>query len=398
MNTRERLFKFPVGRPDSESGAAQESGSHFNQGCAAAQPYRQFEAMNTRKYLPFLLLAALAMFANAADAPKPAPTVAVYDFTGEAEAASYGRKATSLVTADLAGNTNFSLVERAQLTEALSEQAFGISGMVSSDAAAKIGQMTGANVLVCGQVVKIGDNHLVVVADIVGTETGRLFADKVEGAADHLLDLTTELSRKIAQSISDQETNLLAAAQEPREARLARIIKSATGTNRPSVSVDIREPRAGIHPRYIINAELASILMKAGFTIADDNSERKPDVQITGVSATSEAPQQITQPSFTFRVTGPGGPADEPMSALRPPYTVQVFSVDESAQESQQGVLFSISDSLDFKVQERRTGDILLIDHLTASASSGAHTGATLAADVAVADAMAEKVLPLLAK
>src|SRR5471032_1684984 len=142
-------------------------------------------------------------------APPAALTVAVYDFKGDADASSYGNNVTTLVTADLTTETNLVLVERAELTKALNEQAFGISGMVSSDAAAKIGQITGARVLVAGQVIKTGKDHLIIVANIIGTETGRLFADKVEGAADNLSDLTSSLSRKIAQTISDQVTNLV---------------------------------------------------------------------------------------------------------------------------------------------------------------------------------------------
>jgi hypothetical protein len=331
--------------------------------------------MKMKNYLSILLFATLAFRLPAADAPPSGLTVAVYDFTGEAAAASYGRKATSLVTADLTGETNLILVERAELTKALNEQAFGISGLVNSDAAAKIGQVTGAKVLVSGQVVKMNDNHLVIVADIVGTETGRLFAAKVEGGTDQILDLTEQLSGKIAQTIRDQKTNLIASAQETREDYLARIIKSAIGTNRPMVSVDILEPRSGKHPCYTINSELSSVLLKAGFTIVDDNSDRKPDVQITGVNTANETLQQVTQPSVT----------------------VHPSSVDGS-QEDQPGALFSVRDSLDFKVQERHTGDILLVDHLTASASSGARTGAAVAADINVADALAEKILPLLGK
>src|SRR5262249_23167758 len=94
-------------------------------------------------------------------------TVAVYDFTDtDKKAGAMGAKVTALVTADLAADTNFVMLERAELNKALSEQAFGVSGMVSSDAAAKIGQITGAKVLVAGQVIKTDGNHLVVVANI----------------------------------------------------------------------------------------------------------------------------------------------------------------------------------------------------------------------------------------
>ena len=290
------------------------------------------------------------------------------------------------------------MVERAQLSTALSEEAFGISGLINSAAAAKIGQLTGAKVLVSGQVVKISDARLVFVANIVGTETGRLFAAKVEGGADRLLDLTSQLSDKIAQTISDQRTNLLASVHETREDRLARIIKSAVGTNRPSVSVMILEPRAGIHPSYIINAELSSLLLKAGFTLADDNSDRKPDVLISGGSVSSAAPQPGSQSSVTVHVTGgEAGPGGLPTGSNFA-YTITENPGDGSPQYDLTGFERSETESVDFKVQNRRSGDILMVDHVTGSAQPGSSTGAGSSASVSVADAVAEKVLPLLAK
>ena len=43
---------------------------------------------------------------------------------------------------------------RRELGKALTEQAFGVAGLVSTDAAAEIGQLTGVKVLVAGQVVR----------------------------------------------------------------------------------------------------------------------------------------------------------------------------------------------------------------------------------------------------
>src|ERR1700722_7189639 len=93
--------------------------------------------------LTFMLVAGAVVAADA-----PLLTVAVYDFKGAPGAGYFGGKVTPLITADLATETNFVMVVRAELDKALNEQAFGVSGMVSSDAAAKIGQITGAKVLV----------------------------------------------------------------------------------------------------------------------------------------------------------------------------------------------------------------------------------------------------------
>src|SRR5258706_12729152 len=90
--------------------------------------------MKIKTILPLSLSLLAGVIAQAA----PPLTVAVYDFKGDAEAASYGNNVTTLVTANLTTETNLVMLERAELTKALSEQAFGISGMVTSDAAAKI--------------------------------------------------------------------------------------------------------------------------------------------------------------------------------------------------------------------------------------------------------------------
>jgi TolB-like protein len=281
-------------------------------------------------------------------------TVAVYDFKGDDAAASYGNNVTTLVTADLTTETNLVMLERAELTKALNEQAFGISGMVSSDAAAKIGQITGAKVLVAGQVMKTGDNHLIIVANIIGTETGRLFADKVEGAADNLSELTSDLSRKIAQTISDQTTNLVMPAEESHADHLARIVKSITGTNRPTVSISIIHYNGKPWHEPVVEGEFGVVLLKAGFTVVDDNSDRKPDVEITG-----------------------GG---------------------NVTAQARHGGLFSSSYTLDVKVQERRSGSIIAFDRQDGTATDAGQNAAMAAAQVKVVDALAERILPLLAK
>jgi TolB-like protein len=308
--------------------------------------------MNAKKPLTILLFATLIMFANAADKPQSTLTVAVYDFKGDAEAASYGNNVTTLVTANLTAETNLVMVERSELNKALGEQAFGLSGMVSADAAAKIGQITGAKVLVFGQVMKTGDNHLIIVANIIGTETGRLFADKVEGEANNLTDLTSDLSRKIAQTITAQSTNLVTVASESHEELLNRIVKSVTGTNRPSVSVKIYrhgKPWGDLQ----VETELQAILMKAAFTVVDDNSENKPEVIITGAG--------------------------------------------EYGAEPRQGGLRSCNYAMDVKIQDRRTGKILALEHQEGNATEAGQSAARTAAQINAADGLAGKILPLLA-
>ena len=283
-------------------------------------------------------------------------TVAVYDFKGDAEAATYGNNVTTLVTADLTTETNLVMLERSDLNKVLNEQSFGFSGMVNADAAAKIGQITGVKVLIAGQVIRTGNNRLVIVANIIGTETARLFAAKVEGAADNLLALTDDLSRKIARTICEQATNLVAPPVESRDERVARIIKSIEGTNRPSVLVNINayNEHGDQWRENISSGELGAVLLKAGFKVMNDNSEQKPDILITGLAS------------------GGAGPAH--------------------------GGLFSSGGFIEVTVQDRRSGRIVSYDHQGDTVTDVAQALAGAACSVKIADELAERILPLLAK
>lgn len=286
-------------------------------------------------------------------APGPL-TLTVYDFTDtDRNAGNYGAKVTALLTSDLNTETNLVMLERADLRKVLGEQATGLSGLVNSDTAAKIGRLTGAKVLVSGQVIRLERDHLIIIANIIGTETGRLYAARVEGPVQNLLDLTSDLSRQIADKIHDHAADFMVEANSHEE-YLEGIVRSITGTNRPSVSLGLHYPRG---PRFLsapANTELGLILQKAGFTVVDQNSDRKPDLQITGV------------------IKGGNGP--------------------------RRGELFSSRAVLDARVQARETGKILAFDHQNSEAVDVSHDSANRSAEVRAVDAFAEKVLPRLAQ
>jgi TolB-like protein len=307
--------------------------------------------------LAILLFAVLTLTVNATDkSHEAALTVAVYDFMGDADAANLGSKITTLITANLTTETNLVMLERADLTRALNEQAFDISGMVNSDAAAKIGQITGVKILVAGQVIKTSENHLVIVADIIGTETGRLFAEKVEGAPDKLMDLTSDVSRKIAQTIWLQATNLVMPTAELRAVFLERIVKGIKGKNRLTVSVKVAQYNQ-YGNTWIENeaaGELGAILLKAGFTVVDDNSDKKPDLEITGVVS-----------------TGWG---------------------------TQRGDLVTSRAILGLKIQERRTGIIICFERQESTVTGVGAMVVEPASKVKAVDDMVERILPVLAK
>ena len=108
-------------------------------------------------------------------------TVAVFDFDSKDEGVrDLGPKVATLVNANLSAQPQIITVERAELEKILSEQELGLSGTVKPDSAAKVGQLTGAKVLVTGRVFKAADQTLIV-AKVIGTETGRVYGEMVQG-------------------------------------------------------------------------------------------------------------------------------------------------------------------------------------------------------------------------
>ncbi|WP_050785967.1 CsgG/HfaB family protein [Pedosphaera parvula] len=226
----------------------------------------------------FLLLCATA---RAAD--PDVLTVAIFDFESKDEAVhDLGPKIATLVNANLSAEPQIITVERAELEKVLGEQELGLSGTVSADTAAKVGHLTGAKVLVTGRVFK-ADKELIMVAKIIGTETSRVYGELVKGTASaSISDLSAELAKKIGKTVSEKGATLVAKFESPEE-KIDKLVKSLKEGKRPSVSLKIAERHFGgavIDPAA--ETELAMILQKAGFTVLDDKSTDKPDIEITG--------------------------------------------------------------------------------------------------------------------
>lgn len=237
------------------------------------------------KTLSFRVLLLLLLFVGrpAGAATPDVLTVAVFDFDSKDEAVrSLGPKVAILLNASLSAEPRLVTVERAELEKVLGEQELGLSGTVAPDAAAKVGHLTGAKVLVTGRVFQT-DNDLVLVAKIIGTETGRVYGELVQGkAAGALTPLTGELAKKIAATITDKGDTLVAKS-ESRQERLARLKQSLRAAKLPAVSVCIGERHFGqpvIDPAA--ETELGLILQECGFALVSAKSQQKPDLEITG--------------------------------------------------------------------------------------------------------------------
>jgi len=211
-------------------------------------------------------------------------TVAIFDFDSKADESvrDMGPKVATLVNANLSAEPQIITVERAELEKVMGEQELGLSGTVSQDTAAKVGHLTGAKVLVTGRIFK-ADKELIIVAKVIGTETSRVYGEIVKGtSSSSITDLSADLAKKIAAIVS-QKGDTLVAKVETREDFITRLKKSIKSDKFPTVSVKIAERHFGqavIDPAA--ETELGLLLKECGFTLVDDKSEQKADIEITG--------------------------------------------------------------------------------------------------------------------
>jgi hypothetical protein len=303
--------------------------------------------------LKLTLMAALILAAGRIMAADPIYTVAVFDFESRDEGArDLGPKVAALIGASLSAEPQLITVERAELGKVLGEQELGLSGTVSTDSAAKVGNLTGAKVLVTGRVIKIG-NAVTLIAKIIGTETSRVYGEIINGKSGaNLADLSAELAKKIADDVT-QKGDTLIAKVETRDHRIERMAASLKEGPRPSVLIRLPESHFGlpvIDPAA--TTELAYILQKCGFTVVDEKSDKKPDLEITG----------------------------------------QAFS----AYGARKGNLISCRSRIEVKAQERVGGKILVQDSQTSVAVDIAEQTAAKTALQNAADELAERLLPRL--
>ena len=287
-------------------------------------------------------------------APIDILTVAIFDFESRDEAVrDLGPKVATLINANLSAEPQIITVERADLEKVLGEQELGLSGTVSQETAAKVGHLTGAKVLVTGRVFK-ADKELVLVAKIIGTETSRVYGELVKGqSATPITDLASELAKKISSTVT-QKGETLVAKMETREDRIARLKKLVKEGKLPTVSIKIGERHFGqpvVDPAA--ETELGLILKECGFTLVDEKSRERADVDITG----------------------------------------DAFS----AYGLRKGNLISCKARVELKAQ-RRNGDIVMVDRETSVAVDIAEQTAAKTALQQAAIELAERVVPKLLK
>jgi hypothetical protein len=237
--------------------------------------------MHRAPWLVVLCLCWPSLSAPAAAQP-PLP-VAVLDFeVDRQDLGPLGKELTELVTAGLSGSQTLILVERQRLTDALSELELSLSGTVDPDTAARIGRLVGAKVLVAGRVFRSGDD-VVAVTRMIGTETGRVYAETARLPGD---EPAAKLADIVVSAVSVRLQGSGDALVGPPEKKIDRVLALSplvSGKALPSVSVSIPERhagRSGLDPAA--ETEISRILLALGFRLLDPQSAARPDIQITG--------------------------------------------------------------------------------------------------------------------
>jgi TolB-like protein len=223
----------------------------------------------------------IAAAAPEAKAPRAYPlAVLAFEERGAKDAAA---KVTDLLYAKLAGNDALFLVDRADLKKVLAEAELNLSGAVKSSEAIKVGQLTGAKLLVTGSVNAV-DKKIVIVAKIIGVETSRVVAVSVEAKAnDDLGAIVDQLAEKLGETILKRADDLTPKQVEAKD-RLAATKQSLPKGERPTLFIQVAERHISL-PKVdpAAQTELVLFSKETGFPVTDDEGPRsKADIIIKG--------------------------------------------------------------------------------------------------------------------
>jgi TolB-like protein len=148
--------------------------------------------------LSFILLFTVAALGTPTRSEQGSSLVlAVSDFTGDNPALC--QAATEIVLTDLAKSRRLTLVERAQLRQALSELRLQKTGLTESGDMARAGKIIGATHVVIGSL-SVNEQRVILNARVLDVRTGALYAGaavNVEGWSDELFALAHELANSL---------------------------------------------------------------------------------------------------------------------------------------------------------------------------------------------------------
>jgi len=217
--------------------------------------------------------------------PAPIYPTAIFPFQERgAGARDYGMKVADILFGELAADPNLMLVERQELEKGLQETEMGLAGLVAPEHAGKVGQLTGARILITGSVIE-SDKSLYLVAKLIGTDNGRVLGVSVKGrTGDPLPPLVETLAGKISEVLSSARIGELIVTLPTREDRVAAIRARLGKGNRPTLIIHITEQhldRPAIDPAA--ETEFTLLSKDTGFEVFNTEGDtRTARVSIEG--------------------------------------------------------------------------------------------------------------------
>ena len=217
-------------------------------------------------------------------AAEPAPTavaapekipVAIASFSSAAnvrEADTVRRALADGLINALAQREDVRVVERERMAEALQDLRMSSEGLIDQATALQLGKMTGARVIVTGNVLQL-DDELVITARLINTETGELVATRARGSRGHLLTVVDELAAGVAERLVQDDQGTLARTDD-RDAERTTAQRQALqdqlkGLERPRLLVLLPESHLNrIVPDPAGETELVEWLLACGFPVA----------------------------------------------------------------------------------------------------------------------------------
>ncbi|MFT3990076.1 MAG: CsgG/HfaB family protein [Luteolibacter sp.] len=251
------------------------------------------------KLLHFLLACAtLGLLPAIAGETTPVFSVGILPFSETDDTKSLGASASDLLSAQLGMSGQFVLVERAQLDAVLSEQGLGLSGAIDPQSAAKVGNLSGAQILVTGRVFKAGKTTYCI-AKAISVATGRSLPAQTQVNDGDWLAASTRLATSLAAAVAKSSTEMAPKTETP-EARIERLGKLLVGKTPPKVCVRIPEQHLSrIVPDPAIQTEIELTLRQLGATITDTATDA--DFLVTGEAFSERAVQLGTLVSCRAR-------------------------------------------------------------------------------------------------
>jgi tRNA U34 2-thiouridine synthase MnmA/TrmU len=246
-----------------------------------------------------LLIMGIAIFAFASTLTAETYSAAILPFSEKSSTVKkQGAQVMELLFAELSTDPNLWLVERAEMDKIMKELSLSASGMVNKKEANKIGEMTGAKLLITGSVFQIRGKTFIV-AKVIGTETSRVIGASARGK-ESLEVLSAQLAKKISAQIVKRGKSIMPEVRTTKNV-VAQLKKELKDQKLPTLFIKIKEQHVShqaIDPAA--QTELQKICQQLGFKLTDDKD--KADVVVSGEAISQFATRRGDLVSVRARV------------------------------------------------------------------------------------------------